>query len=386
MPEVALPRTHRARMALLESISQREQSLALLPSWLSTRFDVLRAQFHTRYTQECELVAERQCLHAEKERALVDLNMLIRHYWHGIRLQVRRRELPVEAFIHIGLNREGRNLRLVRIGEKLNAARMLVGGAAEMASWGWQLHQQPAADDVRAAAERVIALDSGYGHVADRLVRLQRTMKAEAGVIDRIFRQIYQSIRLALREWPAAGQRQILRHYGFSFRYRPDRDGPARRRSQPSTSQQEAILRQETKRASETEKPARPRRAYDTSQDPEEHERPEDRPPEALREGSKRELASTPEERQRTATVERQVLRRLARKDRYRRGKNRRRRNRSMSLHPPDRIQTPCSMPLQHSALSRVRPGPDGCTEALPRIPPLPPESGPLPTLTSAIT
>ena len=324
MPELAPPRTHRARMAFLHSASQREQRLGLLPAWLSVRLYALEQQFAAFYEREGDLAAEKQRLYDRKQEALASLNMLIRHYWQGIRLQVRRAELPAEAFLYLGLNREGRNLRLVRVGEKLNAARLLVGGAEQMTSRGWTLHQQPAACEVEAAEKQAIALVTRHGQVADQLIQLRQAMKEKAEIIDRICRQIYRSIQLALFGRSAAEQRLILRHYGFAFRYRPDRDRVPRR---------QAVRTDDTGRQSQTDEAV--------YQDLRDRELLGHDPPQTVRDPSpKRQDPPSQEERRHRATEKRQFMRRLVRNDPYRRSKNRHRRSGRVPTRPPDPQQS----------------------------------------------
>ena len=330
MPELAPPRTHHARMAFLDSAAVREACLGLLPSWLAAKLDTQRQRFAAMYEQANDLTAERCRLLGEKEQALAGLNMLIRHYWHGIRVQVRLGQLPTEAFLHLGLNQAGRNLRLVRIGEKLNAARLLVGGAEHMTSLGWTLHQQPAACEIEASAGRVLALSTRYGEKDRQLARLQIAMKEEVIAIRQVYGQVYQSIRASLLDRSAAEKRLILRHYGYIFRYRRDRDRPATgKRQRPG---------QETVRAEHAAKRANHNSAHDEEirslQDRYDLGHLEMMRSEPDREPERVDREPGREERQRRATMERQFMRRLVRNDPYRRSKNRRRRSTSMRDRP----------------------------------------------------
>ena len=331
MPELAPPRTHTARMAFLDSASTRESALNLLQPWLAEKLYAARCRFVALYEREGELAAQLAEVYAEKEQALSRLNMFIRHYWQAIRVQVRRGELPVETFLHLGLNRAGRNLRLVRISEKLNAARLVVAGAELMASQGWSLPQQPAACEVEAIAEQVKMLTSQCGQVEGQYTRLRNEMAEMAAEIGVIYGQVYRSVKLVLHDRPDAEKRLILRHYGYLFRYRRGRDQITRNtRQQPS-----APGPAQTTRAPGPNKPV-PAEEVQSRWDREalgQH-----RQPETANVQTPKQKSPTREERLRSATIERQTLRRLARKDRYRRAKSRRRREaflQDLPKHPP---------------------------------------------------
>ena len=226
MPEHAKPRTNQARLAFLHAAEQRERCQALLLPDLAKTLYTCHRRFDTLYFRELDMEAERMRLCAERKAAFRELNTLIRHYWQGLRLQVRRGELPVEAFQYIGLNRSGRNLKLVRMQDKMVAARWLVGGTTIMEALGWQLHQQPAACEIDAALIRIRALMTEHDNHLARLTRLRATLKKEARQVDVVYHKVYHGVRLALYGRRAAEKRVTLRQYGVVFRYRPDRDRP----------------------------------------------------------------------------------------------------------------------------------------------------------------
>ena len=224
MPEHARPRTNEARIAFLQSAEQRERCQNLLLPDLAAALTTCHQRMGTLYFREIDMEAERMRLCAERKSAFARLSQLIRHYWQTLRLQVRRGELPKEAFIHVSLNQLGRNLRLVRMGEKLTAARSLLAGATTMESMGWQLHQEPGADEIAAALEHVRTVMKAHDSHVTGLLALRKTMKAEAARADLVYHQVYHSVRAALHGRRPAEKRVTLRQYGIIFRYRPDRD------------------------------------------------------------------------------------------------------------------------------------------------------------------
>ena len=284
MPEHAPPRTHQARLVFLQNASQRDRYDSLLSQRLSSALNTLFEGFNTLFFRELDLTADRKSYLDRRKTALTGLNMLIRHYWQGLRLQVRRGELPKTAFLEIGLNSEGHNLRLVRISEKLHAAKMLVAGAAAMKKRGWQLHEQPAACEVEAALTRITHLNTALHRLERDLAALKQSLTEKAARIDILYGQLYHEIGYALYGRSAAEKRRARRNYGFVFRYRPDRDG--------SQKEHETNEIQET---GETESRPQPASASSLSD----------------------------EERRKIHQSQRLAQRRFQRRDRYRRGKRR---------------------------------------------------------------
>ena len=224
MPEHKPPRTIQTRLTFLQDACRRNRIQSLLPDDVTVELEACLHLFDPLVFCEVDGEAERLRLSQARKQAFARLNMLIRHYWQAMRSMMRLGMLSPAAWLDVGLNKAGRNLRLVRMSEKLNAARLLVSGAAVMQARGWQVPSQPEAAEVAAAAEQARTLIRAYDNHTLQRMEQQQTLKTVMARIDRVYHQVFHYLKIELRHTGAAATRRIMRQYGIVFRYRPDRD------------------------------------------------------------------------------------------------------------------------------------------------------------------
>ena len=236
MPEHVPPRTNQSRLIFLQDACRQDRHAGILPADVSDELKACLSLFYGLFFRKIDMEAERMRLCHERKRAFSYLNMLIRHYWQAFRSSVRHGRLPVEAWQYIGLNQSGRNRRLVRMSEKLTAARYLVNGAEKLESDGWPVPEQPSAKEVAEAMQQATALTTAYDSHVVCLQELEATLKSAAKRVDRIYHLVFHHIRIELKPRGKATTRRMMRNHGIVFRYRADRDRVDR----------QAVLKEET--------------------------------------------------------------------------------------------------------------------------------------------
>ena len=158
---------------------------------------------------------------AEKDAALADLEMGVRHFWSVLELRIERLKQPASLFQLYNLPQSGENPRDARDTFWIETGRGLVAGDALAVQQGYAAMANPSAAELQVL---VTSAAKEYADVpmADREIELlQQELTALRPQADKYIKALNAQLEAALYDLPDESLRRIKRSYGFEFYTRP---------------------------------------------------------------------------------------------------------------------------------------------------------------------
>ena len=226
MPALQYPRSDLARTLVLEQALKTAQLDAdsgrnyVNVPWV-TNATTFVLDFGAKTRRLAELLSLRGREVAEKDAALAELEMFVRHFWNVLEMRIVRLKLPASLFQLYNLPQSGANPTETRAIFWIETGRELVKADGLAVEQGYTAMSNPSAAELQVV---VAQAEKEFGDVpmADREIDLLQQQLADLRPqADKLIRALNAQLEAALYDLSDESLRRVKRSYGFEFYTRP---------------------------------------------------------------------------------------------------------------------------------------------------------------------
>jgi hypothetical protein len=236
MPYYQAPRSDSARLKFLAKSLQaarhdRRVDNTYLPPALEEEVADLLPIFDAALKTLKVHQSERSQQVETRNAALERLKTYLRDFWEVLKRRVERLDQPSSLLEIYGLPTDGKVPKLTTYESWLNAAADAVQGDVEATTLGYEPMINPSAEELRTVLDKVYQQTAQVAAAERTYEKSLETVNSLREDVDRLIKDIVETLRFKLRKKSAAEQRRILHLYGARFRYRKGETSEYRRQT-----------------------------------------------------------------------------------------------------------------------------------------------------------
>ncbi len=218
-PKSDLNRLKTLKGSIATSKRDAEFGTSFIPAKLLREAEELRLKFQTVYDLSNSSLSARLKEVREKNESFVELNVLVRDFFEGLKRRTHRMDHPAEVFRFYNITLDGELPPFSKDQDLVAAAENILLGEQKALEAGYPAMGNPSAEDVALALE---SAKKEFGEItpADRAVnKVQKDLAEVREPVDEIIREIAANIQFSMRNETASNVRRFMRTYGFEYRY-----------------------------------------------------------------------------------------------------------------------------------------------------------------------